>query len=123
MIIGGHSAEAVRMGYYDQMQGCENGHQITDRARQYPEFRSKFCKKCGAATIDACPTCNTPIPGEYVSEGVISIGFTTPIPSYCTNCGTAYPWHQAAIDNLKEILREGDLSEQDIEAAESTLPD
>ena len=111
------------MGYYDQMQVCLNGHQITDRAREYPHHRSKHCKDCGASTIDACPQCAAPIKGDYVVQGVLSIGHATPTPNYCDNCGSAFPWQAAAIENLKEILREGDLSDADLTAIESTLPD
>jgi hypothetical protein len=32
------------------------------------------------------------IPGEHNVPGVISIGFTTPVPSYCHQCGEPYPW-------------------------------
>jgi hypothetical protein len=111
------------MGYYDQMQVCENGHQITASARSAPQFKTKFCASCGAATIDSCPSCNTPIRGSYETDGVIFIGSSPPVPSYCHDCGAAYPWRQAALENLSEILRESELSEQEISAIEATFPD
>ncbi|WP_313452003.1 DUF2321 domain-containing protein [Brevundimonas sp.] len=112
------------MGYYDQMQVCLNGHQITDRAREYAHHRAKHCKTCGAATIDSCTRCNAPIKGDYVVEGVLSIGgYPTPIPNYCENCGGAFPWQEAAIENLREILNEGDLSEADMTVFENAIPD
>jgi hypothetical protein len=45
------------------------------------------------------------------------------VPKYCINCGAAYPWQQSAIDNLKEILKKSNLSPQDMEIIEATLPD
>jgi hypothetical protein len=47
----------------------------------------------------------------------------TAVPSYCYNCGAAYPWQQSAIDNLKEIFKESELSAEDVAIAEATLPD
>lgn len=111
------------MGYYDQMQVCRNGHQITDSARGSPEFRKKFCNTCGAATVDCCSSCSFPIRGEYVVEGVIAVGLRTPTPDYCENCGASFPWREAAIENFRDVLREGELSEADLAVAEAALPD
>lgn len=107
---------------HDVMQVCLNGHQITDRAMTKPQFRQDFCDKCGEATIDACPACSTSIRGKYHYENVVG-GRSPPVPAYCHGCGKSYPWQDAAIANLKDVLREGDLSEDDIAAAEATLPD
>ncbi len=49
--------------FQDVMQVCLNGHVITDLARTYPERRRTACDRCGAATIDRCPTCGTELPG------------------------------------------------------------
>jgi hypothetical protein len=111
------------MGYYDQMQACLNGHVITDNARQSPQLRKNFCGECGAKTIDNCPNCQAPIKGEYTVDSVMFIGGVTPIPAYCDNCGHPYPWQEAKIENLKEVCREGNLSEEDIAAVEASLPD
>ncbi len=111
------------MGHYDQMQACLNGHLITDHAQTKPQFRAKFCKRCGASAIDCCPSCQAPIKGDYLASSVLVLGYTTPVPAYCENCGAAYPWRQAAIDNLSDVLRESMVSEQDIAAVEATLPD
>lgn len=80
------------MGYYDVQQVCENGHQITDRYNTAPQFRRAFCAQCGANSIHECPSCHTPIKGDYHAEGVVAVGFITPVPSHCENCGLAYPW-------------------------------
>jgi hypothetical protein len=79
------------MGSYDIQQVCLNGHQITDSYNQFPQFRKKFCDKCGERTIHQCPACNHPIKGFYQVEGVIT-GSRAPVPSHCENCGKPYPW-------------------------------
>jgi hypothetical protein len=45
------------------------------------------------------------------------------VPAYCGACGTAYPWQLAAIENLTEIVRDGELSEGDVAEIQATLPD
>lgn len=110
------------MGTYDQMQVCINGHQITARAQRSPELRAKHCSQCGVATIDQCPSCQASIRGVYDVPGVFAAR-ATPVPQYCHNCGSAYPWQEAAIENLRDVLREGDLSEADFAELESALPD
>ncbi|NMF59406.1 DUF2321 domain-containing protein [Pseudanabaena yagii] len=83
------------MGQHDTQQVCLNGHQITDNYHRSPEFRRKFCSKCGAETIYKCPNCNHEILGDYHVENVVSIGFPTPIPTHCENCGSSFPWTAA----------------------------
>lgn len=80
------------MGQHDAQQVCLNGHQITDNYHRSPEFRKKFCSTCGAETIHRCPGCNHEIPGDYHVQGVIAIGFGTPVPTHCENCGSSFPW-------------------------------
>lgn len=80
------------MGYYDVQQVCLKGHQITDRYNSSTQNRRKFCSECGSETIHQCPACQSPIPGDYHSDGLMVIGFPTPIPSHCDNCGEAFPW-------------------------------
>lgn len=106
---------------YDVMQVCQNGHQITAFADSQPQSRQDFCEKCGAETIDSCPSCENKIRGYRNIPRVI--GFPdTPVPKYCIKCGTAYPWQQSSIDNLAEILRASELSPQDVEIIETALP-
>ena len=95
------------MSYYDVMQVCVKGHQITARYDDYPELRQDFCKKCGSPTIFACPKCKEPIRGEYNVPGVAAIGFEVPVPEFCHKCGESYPWtktnHQIkSIDDKKQ---------------------
>lgn len=87
---------------YDVMQVCLNGHQITASAASFPLHRKPFCPDCGAETIMTCPLCNTPIQGHL--SGVLSV-HESPVPHYCHQCGSAYPWRQAAIANVIEIAQ------------------
>lgn len=107
---------------HDVMQVCLSGHQITAYGFTQPEFRQEFCDKCGERTIDKCLGCGSSIRGKYHSPGVFAPR-PVPVPAYCHGCGKPYPWQEAAIVNLKEVLREGDLSDDDIAAAEAALPD
>lgn len=80
------------MGYYDTQQVCFNGHQATANYHNLSESRRKFCSTCGAETIHKCPGCNSEIKGKYHAHGVVSIGFQTPVPTHCENCGQSFPW-------------------------------
>ncbi|MCS4293769.1 putative RNA-binding Zn-ribbon protein involved in translation (DUF1610 family) [Comamonas sp. BIGb0152] len=80
------------MGHYDIQQVCINGHQITDSFNSSPEFRKNFCASCGSATIHRCPNCDLGIPGCYKVDGIIAIGFSTPVPTHCSGCGKSFPW-------------------------------
>jgi len=92
------------MGNYDTAQVCLNGHVINSSANRNPEFNQKFCDKCGSETITNCQKCDTPIKGEYHVDGVIALGHQYTPPSYCYNCGNAFPWLQTALDSAKELL-------------------
>ncbi|WP_368410979.1 DUF2321 domain-containing protein [Halomarina pelagica] len=74
------------------MQVCKNGHQITEVYHRSPEFRQKYCEKCGAETIITCPECGAEIKGHYHVEGVVSMGSSKDVPKYCHDCGEPYPW-------------------------------
>ena len=52
----------------------------------------------------ACPTCKAAIQGFYHIQGVFSFR-EPPVPNNCHQCGTAYPWRQAAIANAIEVLQ------------------
>lgn len=111
--------------WYDVMQICMNGHKITKYANSQPQERQKFCELCGAETIDKCPECNNSIRG-FRHSGVRGVNYCQddlPIPKYCIECGAAYPWQASRIENLKDILSESALSDQDIQDIETALPD
>lgn len=85
---------------------CLNGHyggtlSRVRQARSAAEFRwmmaqaenensdqlPRFCQECGAANINACEHCQTPIESLYDR------------PAYCGGCGQAYPWQESAVEN------------------------
>jgi len=107
---------------YDTMQVCMNGHQITSYAATQPEVRQTYCSGCGAKTIDRCQNCSTPIRGYRHMPGVFLVA-STPVPKHCINCGQPYPWQEAAIENLTDLLKESGLSDDQIAEAEKALPD
>jgi hypothetical protein len=110
---------------YDVLQVCENGHKITGCYNIRPERRQKFCDKCGAKTITACPNCHKEIQGDQIGENwnlepaPVKRVF---VPSYCRNCGEPYPWTQirirTAIQNLVEF---GDLNDEEKETIEQDV--
>src|SRR6266568_5517959 len=86
------AAELVANGY-DVAQICLNGHVINDRARTSPEFNSQHCKHCGTETITACTNCKALIRGEFHSPVIVIVsGRQIAAPTYCHQCGAAYPW-------------------------------
>jgi hypothetical protein len=112
--------EVADKDWYDVMQVCVNGHQITKYAESQPQTRQEFCDNCGAKTIDVCPGCENHIRG---ARHTVLVDIPLSVPRYCIKCGAAYPWQQASIDNLKEILRESELSKHDVAIIETALPD
>ncbi len=79
----------------DVMQVCRNGHVITDLLRTFPERGLSHCDRCGAPTLNCCPTCGGPVPGSIYLPGFVPIGVAQP-PQYCAMCGAPFPWAQPA---------------------------
>ena len=75
----------------DVMQVCRNGHVITDRLHGSPESAAPRCDRCGAATLDRCPTCGHALPGAVPLPGLFPVGRPRP-PAFCCQCGAAFPW-------------------------------
>ena len=113
------------MGSYDVAQICLNGHVITDRARRAPERMQKFCKNCGEPTITDCPNCKTLIRGHYQVEGVITVsGHGPTAPSFCHECGKAYPWTEQKLEAAWELADElEELSDEEKEKLKQNLKD
>ena len=86
---------------YDTAQICPNGHVATQTAASFPQHCQPFCEKCGEATITNSPKCQASIRGHYHVPGVVGFYDYSP-PSFCYNCGNAFPWternQQAAIE-------------------------
>ena len=93
------------MGHYDAQEVCMNGHQTTDHYYGSPEFRRPFCNQCGARTIHQCPHCGTDIKGDYEVEGVIAVGFATPVPVFCEKCGSRFSWAEKIADHEDEVTK------------------
>ena len=108
--------------YHDVAQICLNGHVINSSSQTYPQFNKKFCDKCGAETINACPSCQKPIRGKYHSRGVISVG-GLPTPPFCAECGKAFPWTEARLSAAREIADELEVSDDDKEKLKGSLDD
>lgn len=80
------------MAQYHTAQICLQGHVITGDVNN--GMSSKFCSKCGEATITECPQCKTPIRGNLII-GENSGYPLTKAPEYCTECGQPYPWFKS----------------------------
>lgn len=79
----------------DVMQVCRNGHVITDLLHTYPERGLNHCDRCGAPTLDRCPTCGRELLGAAHVPGLVPVGRLEP-PRFCADCGVAFPWSAAA---------------------------
>jgi hypothetical protein len=87
----------------DVMQVCRNGHVVTDLLRSCPERALMHCDRCGAATLERCPTCGREIAGAIAVPGMQPVGARRP-PSYCAACGAAFPWTHRPVAVTPEAL-------------------
>lgn len=113
---------------------CRNGHfnglipEPTHRGRISPyrevgeeEYakqltRLAHCPKCGAENVFDCPHCEATI--EYDEE------VPGERPSYCSTCGKAFPWTEAALSAATEYTEEAEgLSAEEKTALVATFPD
>lgn len=115
----GHRSEPD--DWYDVMQVCLNGHQITAFAVSQPQTRRQHCQSCGASTVTTCPTCNQNIRGHRHMAGVIGF-FNSPVPNYCDHCGGAYAWQTARMENVGQVFRDAGIADADVERAQTLLP-
>jgi hypothetical protein len=110
---------------YDVAQVCHNGHLANSRSKKVPTRNSAFCPQCGAATTQACLSCHAEIRGAYLPESyAVSRAPKCTVPPYCHQCGQPYPWTEAALAALGELLTEVQgMSPADREAAIALVPD
>jgi len=109
--------------WFDTAQVCLEGHMINDHAESEPESNKKFCSKCGAATILACPHCSVKIKGYPHIPNVCSLPVDEP-EKFCDNCGHPYPWSESRLRAAIDMSGELDgLTEQDREDLKKSLPD
>lgn len=102
---------------------CLNGHQLTDCA-DWTEPVSGFCKKCGKKLIDSCPNCHSIIEGHYHVDGVAILGRRSVlVPKYCEKCGKPFPWTEASIKALENLLTLSQLDQQEQNELKDAIPD
>lgn len=112
---------------YYTMLVCENGHVLTD-CLERSSNNTPYCSECGAKTISQCPSCSAKIRGDLRDSGVVVIGYTTPAPKYCPECGAPFPWTTASLDALRELAELDDNLDDDdanalVQSAETALTD
>jgi len=92
------------MGTYMSAAICKRGHAITMNMESRDQIGQR-CTTCGAQILTACPSCSYRLRGEYDVEGVAWLG-ETPLPSFCDQCGAAFPWvnRQGRIYELQNRL-------------------
>ena len=93
-------------GYYSTAQVCLNGHPIASDIDYNPVVGKKFCDECGESTLTNCQECNAKIRGAYHVPGVVHLGFTYTPPSFCPECGKAFPWIRTRLEAAKELTDE-----------------
>jgi len=97
----------VRKGY-DAAQVCLNGHLITTFVHTQPDYNRKFCDQCGQPTTSVCNNCNAEIHGHYYQPGITDLTRPGPPPSFCHNCGHAYPWTERRLNAARELAEEAE---------------
>jgi hypothetical protein len=88
---------------YRTAQICLNGHTITTDVSN--ASASRHCSLCGSSTITACSSCRSNIRGYYYIPGVIYADNYSP-PSFCHDCGSAYPWTEAKLQAARDLADE-----------------
>jgi len=95
------------VGLLNEVRQARTGAQwqrmMAQAVHEGPKRLLSFCTTCGASNINACQDCQTPIELQCLCAR----------PAYCGGCGKPYPWQESAIENLKGILQESELSAED----------
>jgi hypothetical protein len=98
--------QPAEVGYQDVMLICRNGHVITDLLDTHPEHGLGHCDRCGADTLDHCPTCGQRLPGSIYVPGMVPVGGRQ-APHFCMQCGAAFPWTpRSPLASASEALRQ-----------------
>ena len=101
---------------------CPNGHCTTNSLESNPAHSSRFCTACGEATFSTCPHCTAPIRGYYYVVGFVSVRPWSP-PSYCHECGHAYPWTERRIESAIALADEfEELSQEEKDVLKQAIP-
>lgn len=110
------------MGTYDTAKICIDGHLITS-SMESSRNTDNNCTLCGAAVITKCSKCNAPIHGYYNVPGVLTF-HDEPIPAFCHNCGSPYPWTESRLDTAEKIIDMLDeLTVEQKKQLKDSLPD
>lgn len=111
------------MGIYRIGLACLNGHAVNDSFDSRPQHNAKFCPDCGEPTIHRCPTCNTPLRGDYYVEAVIGGSHWHPA-THCFECGSPFPWTNRRSEALADALNElEELSGAERQLLVRSIPD
>jgi len=105
---------------YDRALVCRKGHPINPSAGNLPQHNKAFCDKCGAPAVEKCASCQQPIQGYY--WGSLSIDAYKP-PSHCHNCGKPFPWTEARLRSISELLAMSGVSAADQAALRDSVAD
>ena len=106
---------------------CANGHLLTGDAKEDRENVHKFCPKCGAKAIEACPNCDGIIPGDHYYEdwhGQLQQGEQIrAAPRFCGQCSAPFPWTESALEAARLLIEESELDAADMTALTESLPE
>ena len=114
--------------FYKTAQVCENGHLRNKDIEYHAAKNEDYCSICGAKVISACPSCGSPLRGDYYVvkprssatiydafgeahsvrhvSGVQKVKITSEvqIPAFCYKCGKPYPWTEATLKTAENII-------------------
>jgi hypothetical protein len=102
-------------GLHCDAQICLNGH--VQHCDGMPFNSKTHCTQCGAAWIDECPHCLEPIRGVQLYQP--AIGYVR--PGFCHGCGHAYPWTEAAMEKVSQLIDESELNDTEKQEAKTDL--
>jgi hypothetical protein len=88
-------------GLHCDAQICLKGH--VQHCDGSPFDPKAYCNRCGAACIDECLYCQTPIRGAEMYKPVYYER-----PSFCHGCGHPYPWMEDRLKTARELLDHDD---------------
>lgn len=81
---------------------CMMGHVVEMESERFGF--DKYCAQCGRRVVDRCQKCGAPIRG-HIDEPYAFMASYHP-PRYCYECGNPYPWTEASINELQEIIND-----------------
>jgi hypothetical protein len=115
---------------YLVLQVCLNGHLLKEHFRgeldklHQTTIRGleQFCPQCGSKTIAHCQSCHREIRDESLDSILSAIPTPIHLPSFCTGCGSPYPWTQQKIDAVFGLIDEAETDPQEAQKLKGSLP-